>query len=363
MSGRPKNTKLKPNNRSRSLSRPSIDIQGIIKRTPSTSKKRKATTTSPTFTTPEPKKSTTNKMTTATLEDITRIMNTHTETIRSEMKSMADAINANMTTQLASINTRIDTMQSEFNEQFKVIRTDIDKCIDQLDMSDENIKRVTLLNELKLSGIAHKNDENLQEIFFSIAQLIGFDTSNPSNIPELSRTTRRANNVTTMLPLVIMRFVAKHIRNNFYGLYLAKASKQPIKTEDIKLAQGGFVRIGENLTQHNQMIFIEAMRLKRGKMLAKVHTTDGIVHVKRIATDKPTAIKTKRELDEMLAWAKANGYVPQNNTITTNSSTTANNMNNTASTNGTASNGSEQQSQHEIQNRTSSYPMEETNTI
>lgn len=103
------------------------------------------------------------------------------------------------------------------------------------------------------------------------------------------------------LPVIVIKFVAKHIRNQFYGLYLARVSQQPLLTEHVNLAQGGRIFITENLTPLNQSIFNAAMNLKREKKLSKVNTSDGLVSIKVNTTDKMTTIKLLRELDLLIA--------------------------------------------------------------
>lgn len=151
---------------------------------------------------------------------------------------------------------------------------------------------------MKINGIAHAKNENLREIFCSIAELVGFDVSNPLNMPDIVRMQRvnQQHNDFIQLPVIIVKFVATHIRNTFYGLYLAKATKDPILSEQLNLTQGSTVRIGEVLTPQNQLIFTEAIKLKRDKKLLKVNTLDGIVRVKNHQTERYVTIKSKRDL-------------------------------------------------------------------
>lgn len=99
------------------------------------------------------------------------------------------------------------------------------------------------------------------------------------------------------LPSIVLKFVAPHIRNAFYGLYLAKATKDPIQSEQINLPQGCIIRIGELLTTQNQSIFIEAIKLKRDRKVMKVNTLDGLIRVKATQTGKFVTIRSQRELD------------------------------------------------------------------
>lgn len=246
-------------------------------------------------------------MTALSLEDFERIMKqqmeTHTQTLKNEIKTMGDEIKANIDCQIAKIHERIDGIQVQVNTQFNAVRADVDRCMEHLDLSDDNNKRITLMNELKLNGINHSNGENLNEFFLSLAKHIGFDTTNPVSLPELTRSFKkhRHSNEFVMLLLIIMKFVAKHIRNKFYALYLSKTSKEPILSEHINLPQGSRILIGEHLTPHNQLIFKEAIKLKRDKKLVKVNTVDGLVFVKANIADKFSCIKTQRDLDNFAA--------------------------------------------------------------
>lgn len=207
------------------------------------------------------------------------------QTIVDEIKILGDEFKINLDKQLTQINECIESVEQNVNSQISDLRTDVSKCIQHLDYNDDDLNRLARLTDLKINGIAclNESNENLQEIFCSIAKLIGFDTSNPSHVPELVRSHKRnrQNNELLPLPTIMAKFVAHHIRNKFYGLYLTRlSSQQTILTEHINLPQGGHILIGENLTQHNQSIFKEAIKLKRDKKLFRVNTVDGLVYVK-----------------------------------------------------------------------------------
>lgn len=309
MNNHPTITRTKPITRSNSSERPVINYSETRSKKTPTSNKRKANS-SPTKLSPESKKSTTTKMS-ITADDIQKMLNNQTETLQSniqrtikhEMKILGDEIKANLDAQIAQINARIDSMQNDTTAQLNAVRADVFGCTESLKLNEEDTKRISKLNELRLKGIAHTNGENLKDVFLSIAQVIGFDTSNPLHIPEVSRSfiKNRQNNELVQLPNIVMKFVAKHIRNQFYGLYLARLSQQPLLSEHINLPQGGRIIIAENLTPHNQSIFNAAMNLKREKKLVKVNTVDGLVFIKINTTDKMTCIKLLRELDLHMA--------------------------------------------------------------
>lgn len=130
-----------------------------------------------------------------------------------------------------------------------------------------------------------------------------FDLANPLNMPNIIRMQKvnRQNNDFIQMPMLIVKFVAAHIRNAFYGLYLSKATKDPILSEHLGLAQGSTIRIGEILTSQNQLIFTKAIKLKRDKKLLKVNTVDGLIRVKCQQTERFVIIRSKRELEQYVA--------------------------------------------------------------
>lgn len=51
---------------------------------------------------------------------------------------------------------------------------------------EKDFLRLSHMNELKLAGIPVTENENLSNVFIKIANIIGYDISNATNIPSLS---------------------------------------------------------------------------------------------------------------------------------------------------------------------------------
>lgn len=296
-------TRLNSTQRTRSTTRSTNNQQTIDTNPQSLTPKRKVSDTSPTKS-PEAKKITQSKMTTpVTLADIASLLKEQTaaikDDIKNEIKIIGEELKASFHYEITKLHERVDAIETNASSRLMDLKTDVDKCVNRLNNTDDNLARIGKLNELKINGIAHTNNENLHDIFCSIAKLIGYDITNPLNIPDIARMHKRNNHNNDFLPLpsIIVKFVATHIRNTFYGLYLARATKEPILSEHINLPQGSTIRIGEMLTPQNQMIFTEAIKLKRDKKLSKVNTVDGLVRVKAGQTERFVTIRSQRELD------------------------------------------------------------------
>lgn len=276
-------------------------------------KRNRQKNSSPESTPPPPKKITATTTITAamssdnvplTIDVIRALLNEQTNSIqnclRSEMKVLSDEIKAEFQTKITQLNDKIDKNQANVQSQINDIKSNVDQCMEQANDDDDDIKRIAKLNELKISGVSYTNGENLNGIFELIAQLVKFDMSNAIKIPTLTRITKRdrTTNITTPTKFIIAKFVASHIRNEFYSLYLNKiAAKEPIMTENLNLSAGTRIIIGENLTAKNSSIFIEASKLKKQGTLCQVFTQDGLVHVKAIKTTKAKTIRSQKQLE------------------------------------------------------------------
>lgn len=235
-----------------------------------------------------------------TIETIRALLSEQTKQVTTELKSLGDEIKAEFQSKINELNNKIDANQKHVQSELNELKTNVDKCMEHVNGSDDDLRRISQLNELKISGIEHKNDENLNEIFNSIAWLVNFDLSVANNVPTVTRILKRdtATNTTKPTKVIIVKFVANHIRESFYTLYLNKiAAKQPIMSENIGLQKGTRIIIGENLTANNATIFSEAGKLKRLGKLCQVFTKNGLVHVKATKSAKAKAIKSQRQLE------------------------------------------------------------------
>lgn len=246
-----------------------------------------------------------------TIADIQMLLEKHNEsiaqtirtTVHSELHAFGEQLKSDINNKIAELHTKIDDVKvnvSEQSDQLSVIQSSVNNCIERVTINEDDCIRIAKLNELKIRGIPLKDGENLQTIFASIAAQVGFDLSMPNNIPELNRVhiSTHKDKIHSQPPTIFVKFVAQHIRDNFYRLYISTVKSKPLKTEHIGMEQGGRVYFGEVLTANNQRIFINAMKLKRENKLAKVYTKNGLVTVKKSSDSRPTTIRSARELDQ-----------------------------------------------------------------
>lgn len=231
------------------------------------------------------------------------IANTIESTVKHEVNLLGEQLKVDIRSQVTDINKKIDQIQSNVNSEIVTMKKSVDNCLDRIHSNEDDVKRIAKLNELKIKGIPYTPDENLHEIFKAISNYVGFDLSHTNNLPRLNRMQKRDNETKQIVqqPTIILNFIAKHIRDNFYLLYLTKVASNPLMTEHINLAQGSRVIISENLTAVNQNLFVSAMKLKLDKKLTKVFTRDGLVQIKITNDSRPKTIRPTRDLDIIVA--------------------------------------------------------------
>lgn len=242
-----------------------------------------------------------------TFDEIVLLLSNQTkslqESIQTELTTMRNEINAKLEEKLNQMNEKIEIVKANVQSQLDVMKTDIANIQNQPSNNDDDYMRFAKSSELKIKGIEHSTHENLSGIIASIANMVGFDINNPINTPTIVRP-YKLNPITktrTPAPIVIVKFIANHIRDEFYSLYLGKfAGKQQFMSEHIGLPPGNRIIIGESLTQSNYSIFYTASQLKREGKLVQVFTQKGLVHIRMNKMDKPTAIRSIRQLELLL---------------------------------------------------------------
>lgn len=159
--------------------------------------------------------------------------------------------------------------------------------------------------------------------------------------------------------MITVKFMAKHIRNRFYSLYLDRIKTQPILLEHIGLSQGGAIVIGENLTVNNQTIYKKAFKMKHDKLILRVKTVDGLVYIKPTATANPILIRSQRDLNMFLASAELSKSLSNPTAYSHNNNNMVNENNNTSTQrfNGITSNQQHENEQRSLQGNLLTTPM------
>lgn len=192
----------------------------------------------------------------------------------------------------------IDAIAGQFTNKLNEIDKACKMNSTRIDENTDEIQRMHLSNELRITGLSSNEGDNIMERFKALSAFIEFDTNNPTNVPSLSciKITDKTTGSSSNTGVVRVQFLAAHIKTHFYGLYLQKL---PLTLEKIGLTGTNRIYINENLTKNNAKIFSEARKLKKANLFASVYTVNGLVNVKISKGDKASTIRNETDLEIM----------------------------------------------------------------
>lgn len=228
-------------------------------------------------------------------------INTASGSIKSELSKQIENLSSELRGDIDRIDKKVNALSTSVDKKLEGMSNEILTCRERVDCSEDDFLRTIRANELKLIGLKHKANEDLKGLINNIAALIGVDFG--SNAPEIIRPSKWVKNEQVPQMVVIIKFLAPHLKDTFYKGYLSYLTKKKQLTQDL-LGIGSKnerLTIGENLTPHHQKIFAACMALKKGGSIAQVFTSNGITNVKIKKGDSASSFKTQRDLDIFVA--------------------------------------------------------------
>lgn len=235
---------------------------------------------------------------------------------QAELTKFKYSIDFSVKQQITEIKSNFETATKKINDEINLLRANTNVSTPQPANADD-FDRMMLINDLKIIGVPYNDIENLTDIFIKIAVAIGYDTTQPIAIPQMRRIINRSRiaNQVFNTKVITMRFIALHIKEQFYGLYLNTIKNKPLSLKDIGFADNSRVIIGEQLTSTNQKIFREASNYKRSNRSMQVFTTNGQVKIRLQKGGTTYIIKNQRELDELAKSSNLNAPITYSNQI------------------------------------------------
>lgn len=148
-----------------------------------------------------------------------------------------------------------------------------------MDNTDDDFQRIQRNKDLRVTGFAAKENEDLYDIYKNIAAAIGFNVGQYSVMPSIERikTYNKTTKQFIQSPTILLHFAILRQKQQFYALYL---SKMPLDPTPFGLAADNRIVVSENLTKMNAQIFKQALTHKKNKIIAQAYTEDGIVKIK-----------------------------------------------------------------------------------
>lgn len=185
----------------------------------------------------------------------------------------------NVKEEVSAIKSSVIEFHNKINDELCEVKVQLSTYAERMDNTDDDIQRLQRNQDLRLVGFAAKENENLNDIFISIAKKIGFDIGTNTTMPSVERL-KNYNKATKQIipsPNILIHFAILRQKQQFYALYL---KNMPLDPTTFGLTAENRIVIGENLTLKNAQIFKQAHIYKKSKSIAQAFTEDGIVEIK-----------------------------------------------------------------------------------
>lgn len=230
------------------------------------------------------------------LKGVSEQLNDVSNKLDDKITSLAEKVSEDVKKEIHTLRTSMDTFTSTMSTQITLIESKLNNHDNRLLNNEDDIERVSLLNQLRLTGIPFNENEKLSELFITLANHIEYPINESANIPTLKRIPMRKNGIITGSNTIIMYFLAKHQKENFYSAYLRKI---PIKPTLWKLPDHIRIVIGENLTKKNASLFTFCNALKKENKIAQLFSSNGLICIKfkRGREEKTHIVRNKFDVE------------------------------------------------------------------
>lgn len=273
-----------------------------------------------------------------TSQDITEIkqlivaLQNQTTCSQSSIENRFSELATQVSSDVNTLKTAVNDLNAKVSNDVGEIKIQLSEHLIRIENTEDDIERLKIANDLRVSGIPVKDNENLLDSFRSIASEIGFDVGaqpNPTSIERIPI----LNKVTgAIIPsnTIMIHFVTTRCKQQFYSFYL---NKMPLDPKKFGLNEQNRIVIGEHLTRKNAQIFKAAQTMKKNKKIAQTFTEDGIVKVKfeKGKSAHTYTIRSTMALESIIAQYESNNITntdpPLANQPTQQENTASNNNN------------------------------------
>lgn len=261
------------------------------------------------------------------IADSTATISTKIDVATSALDTKISDLATKVNDDVSSLRNSVDDFNNKVSAEIVNIKSHLNAQNVRVDNLEDDMQRIKLRNDLRLTGFAFKDNENLLEVFNKVANVIEFAMDDKFVPPTLERPQFK-NRLTGQLmtsDTILLHFAVTRQKEMFYTRYL---TKMPLESTKFGLPTGHYIRVSENLTIKNAKILKAALSYKKDKKLSQAYTEDGIVFVRfsKAKTSPAHPIRNSTALEIL---------VTQNNLSTEpTADATGNNITNEVSNNG-----------------------------
>lgn len=193
----------------------------------------------------------------------------------SRIEAKIDRCTLELEKRIDSVQNQLLALRAECTNNISHLSEAVDVIRRDSALVSEKVSRLEKSQELLVSGVPFHEQENLKELYQTIATKLGYTNSN-FPLVDIKRLARMPIRSGTSPPILI-QFALRNEKVTFFRRYLDSRS---LNLKDIGFDNTNRIFINENLTEHARIIRAEAVKLKKSGRIQQVYTRDGIVYTK-----------------------------------------------------------------------------------
>lgn len=213
--------------------------------------------------------------------------------ISKELESTKTAITKQINDGMLAVKTELkadlETIRSQLEATISEISTSVSQNKESLRSTSEALTRSFNVSDLIVSGVPYMRNENLLDYFDTWCKSLGYTNTPLVDARRLSKLPMTVGKKY----LILLQFAITNQRGDFYNCYL--------KTRSLTLDQIGFktkdrIYVNENLTASARVIKTKAVAARKEGKLHSVFSRDGVIFVRKTATDVVRSVESEEQL-------------------------------------------------------------------
>uniref|UniRef100_A0A8D8A7B2 (northern house mosquito) hypothetical protein n=1 Tax=Culex pipiens TaxID=7175 RepID=A0A8D8A7B2_CULPI len=216
------------------------------------------------------------------------------EAVSTTISEKIDSVKAELDDKLSSVSREIASFKEECGAKFLANEGALNALDERVNGITLEIGGIEKRNELVISGIPYLPGENLANYFQTMWKHVGL---NEAHTPTVD--IRRLNSSTSVERqdgLILVEFVLRNQRDDFYSSYLRKCNLQ---LSHLGINSTRRFYVNESLTVAARKIKAAALRLKKAGRLSTVYTKQGIVFLKGLGDQHAVAVYSESQLEQV----------------------------------------------------------------
>lgn len=216
--------------------------------------------------------------------------------IRKDLNDITKRVDA-----LETVSSEVIVIAKEVNN-LKSVSHDVSvlkREIDQLKIELDKHENATVACDIRMNGVPYVDNEDLPRMFHNMCESLQINTPPVKSIFRLRYTRSGRNNVD---PTIIVKFATPYQRNLILKSIsnFIRRQKEPLKLYILGFDANVPFYVNENLTPLTYGIFLQALRLKRDKLIDAVYTKRGKVNIKPQNSDEFRQVSSIEDIKKFI---------------------------------------------------------------